>query len=199
MPNWVYNKITIPVKDKLEASKIKETLSTQEDEFSFSSLIPMPESEAENWYDWQISNWGTKWDASNVEIKEEENNLLIHFSTPWTVPLEFLRVLSQTLKDKELTTFYEEEQGFGAIFSWEKGVANVIKEWDIPESHKEMEEREEGSCYCFSYDEKAFPDCFFERAKKEENISPKALEVIKGLSAEWQSDFEGLLETAKIL
>ena len=50
----------------------------------------------DNWYDWSIWNWGTKWNDSpigyedkydvSVSIGEDESQLRIHCMTPWCEP-----------------------------------------------------------------------------------------------------------------
>lgn len=37
-----------------------------------------------DWYDWSIDNWGTKWNACNVYI--DDDNQVIEFETAWSMP-----------------------------------------------------------------------------------------------------------------
>ena len=40
-----------------------------------------------SWYEWNCNTWYTKWNASNVEIKrEDDTTLLAYFSTAWGPP-----------------------------------------------------------------------------------------------------------------
>lgn len=49
-----------------------------------------------SWYDWSITNWGTKWNASEVEISRESPTVLnVYFATPWNLPNPILRKLSE--------------------------------------------------------------------------------------------------------
>jgi hypothetical protein len=39
-----------------------------------------------NWYDWAISNWGTKWNARKPIVSEVGGGVLMRFSTAWSPP-----------------------------------------------------------------------------------------------------------------
>ena len=47
-----------------------------------------------NWYDWSLSNWGVKWDASNPTVKFDRLAITLAFDTPWDCPEQFVRTLS---------------------------------------------------------------------------------------------------------
>jgi hypothetical protein len=52
---------------------------------------------ADNWYDWAIENWGTKWNACNVEIddiSEADNSLEIAFETAWSPPFPVFQAIA---------------------------------------------------------------------------------------------------------
>jgi hypothetical protein len=44
----------------------------------------------DNWYDWQIANWGTKWNAYDQFF----NDNMIEFSTAWSTPYHAITALS---------------------------------------------------------------------------------------------------------
>lgn len=73
------------------------TLAKNEKEnsdFSLEKLFPMPESEnKDNWYEWNTSNWGTKWDLSDVNVSGRIPNseeVSVSFSSAWSPPIEAL-------------------------------------------------------------------------------------------------------------
>lgn len=45
---------------------------------------------ADNWYDWNIKNFGTKWDASATEFDCDEGHFNVWFDTAWSPPGQFL-------------------------------------------------------------------------------------------------------------
>lgn len=44
-----------------------------------------------NWYDWSLANWGTKWNAYNQHI----NDNVIEFDTAWSTPFDVMVALSK--------------------------------------------------------------------------------------------------------
>lgn len=52
-------------------------------------MVPRPEAE-EDWYNWSIQHWGTKWDICDVyfENQAEEDSLEFSFSSAWAPPVE---------------------------------------------------------------------------------------------------------------
>lgn len=185
MPNWVYNNLTLTgkpeqiaeVKTQLATPFMREYMRWDENsknfvrfqdlwngEFSFWN-IKSPEdidwyNTKDNWYGWNISNWGTKWDASNVEMETHDDMLTIRFDTAWSPPVEVLETLSTQHPELGIKLEWEEEQGFGGTIEFAEGSHIEASFYDIPSSHAELIERK-GYCYCSMWDDadKPFSDC----------------------------------------
>lgn len=197
MPNWVFCSLEIKANSPEKLNTIKEKVSDDHSDFSFNKIITRPANEEDNWYDWNIANWGTKWDASDVVLNQSTDSLSFSFSTPWSPPLP---VIEELIKDKdiELHLFYEEEQGWGGEIKARDGVFVEEKIWDIPNSHSEASKRH-GGCYCIQSDEQYFSDCFVTRAQEIPGLTPKILEFVKGLAPSWSEGFESLISASKKL
>jgi len=61
------------------------------------------------WYEWCVSNWGTKWDASRVF----NNETMIIFETAWSCPAKVLIEISRGLNGDEFELKYADED-FGS-------------------------------------------------------------------------------------
>ena len=88
----------------------------------------------DNWYDFNVRNWGTKWDVAvsdeekwpDTELLEEgkngENYVLVYkFNTAWGVAEEALVKLSSQYPDLLFTLSFEEETGWGGEWEILKG------------------------------------------------------------------------------
>lgn len=63
-----------------------------------------------NWYSWRLANWGTKWDACEVYIEDEdENEALIRFDTAWCSPDKFFEWYARENPDVVFLNQYDEE------------------------------------------------------------------------------------------
>lgn len=70
------------------------------------------------WYDWSCRNWSTKWNASSTEIIDDN---CIEFNTPWSIPYNILRVLSEIHPYDEITVDWFEEGGICGVTSFHNG------------------------------------------------------------------------------
>jgi hypothetical protein len=86
-----------------------------------------------HWYAWNISNWGVKWDASDVYFAEESEtpeSLTYTFSTPWGVPVPALVRLSEQYPELEIENEWEEEQGYGGTLVFSNGEVEETDSYD---------------------------------------------------------------------
>lgn len=151
------------------------------------------------WYDWNINNWGTKWEVADVTFTEVNSSCVKYtFTTAWETPVIALQSLSTQYPELDIELEWEEEQGFGAVYNMKNGGVIISKEWAIPSSHADMRERDR-ECYCETWDEQAFHDCFSYRASLLYPNEKVFLEHLKVLAENWEHGFEELLKVARAL
>jgi hypothetical protein len=84
MPNYCFNTLTL-IGHQEDLAQIKEH------ELSFKHFVP-----AEEDVDKQREAWGTKWEAWDVEVKHEDENLLVlKYITAWCPAFTFLKKLNE--------------------------------------------------------------------------------------------------------
>jgi len=92
-----------------------------------------------HWYDWNVRNWGTKWDVAihdkdeypDTELMEEsETSLAYRFNTAWSPPTEAISKLSEQYPDLDFELSYEEETGWGGCIQFEAGNANELESYE---------------------------------------------------------------------
>ena len=62
----------------------------------------------DRWYDWQIQNWGTKWEPAEVDVEQCEEELEITFNTAWSPPEDICRAIRNQFPDVTVSWFYDE-------------------------------------------------------------------------------------------
>lgn len=181
MPNWVWNQLRITgSKERLDAfAKQAGQTYTQEswgqerdshlsfwnflkpedsvlgEYFGSEPELPFAERiqhKTNHWYDWNIRNWGCKWEPSDVYFSLEDGVLAYDFNTPWSPALGAFDAMVAQYPELEFKLFYSEEQGWGGEVVGKDGVTTEIDEWDIPETHEERMKRFE-YCHCEETDE----------------------------------------------
>ena len=149
MPNWCDNQITITgpnsVIDKIE--EIVKADDTHENTGLLNFFKPMPKelegttspsSSAkkpqpmvegfDNWYDWRVENWGTKWelcefygvDRQHLNDSLDESIISFGFSSAWAPPIN---AYEQFLRDNENCSLkaYYYEGGCDFMGEWDNG------------------------------------------------------------------------------
>ena len=103
---------------------------------------PLEESlmfKGNTWYDWNVRNWGTKWDVAishdeeypETELMEEsETSLAYRFNTAWSPPIPIIQKLSEQYPKLHFNLSYEEETGWGGEYEYEDGVETEIESYD---------------------------------------------------------------------
>tara|TARA_B100000674_G_C37943908_1_gene963948 strand:+ start:1297 stop:2199 length:903 start_codon:yes stop_codon:yes gene_type:complete len=87
----------------------EEIIINEEEPLTFWGTCPRPEEEENNWFSWNNNNWGTKWDISDVQIIEKNNNMVIlDFDTAWSPPLAWLEKTANIYNKLKFEIEYEE-------------------------------------------------------------------------------------------
>lgn len=66
--------------------------------------------QCDNWYDWALKNWGTKWDtqAEVVDFFPKSGNLILSFETAWSPPIEWLENVIKKFHNLKFKLVYME-------------------------------------------------------------------------------------------
>tara|TARA_B100001109_G_scaffold12155_1_gene9086 strand:+ start:352 stop:786 length:435 start_codon:yes stop_codon:yes gene_type:complete len=64
----------------------------------------------DRWYSWRLANWGTKWDAYEVEIDDSELHygFEVSFDTAWSPPEEICYAIKDQFDDLCVSWFFDE-------------------------------------------------------------------------------------------
>ena len=148
MPNWCDNQITITgpnsVIDKIE--KIVKEEADQNGLLQFMCPMPKqlqdttsPSSSADkpqpmvdgfdNWYDWRVENWSTKWDVNefygvdrqHLNDSLDESTISFAFSSAWAPPIGAYEKFLENNSDCFIRAYYY-EGGCDFMGLWEDGI-----------------------------------------------------------------------------
>ena len=139
-----------------------------------------------NWYDWNVRNWGTKWDVSisddekwpDTELLDEgangENYVLVYkFNTAWSPAVPAIEKLSAQYPDLLFTHSFEEEQGWGGELEILNG--NLLSESQYEWKCRECDYQADETPYCDTCEHDMCPNCGYgepddeDRAKCDEH------------------------------
>ena len=125
MPNWCENTLTVEGAEK-DVQRFKQQAkpkATKADvDLSLASLYPIPEGVylgdlgpeetqkygKNNWRDWCITHWGTKWDADATLTNELPDFLVYEFESAWSPPVAWLTKVARDFPRLRFTLIYDE-------------------------------------------------------------------------------------------
>jgi len=125
--------------------------------------------EDKGWYNWNVVNWGTKWDVAVKDGDEypetyiegptpNGENLVVYynFNTAWSPPMPALARLSAQYPSLLFTLSYEEETGWGGECEFLRG--EIISEMDYQNRCRDCDEYDTLS-YCEECDNELCSAC----------------------------------------
>jgi hypothetical protein len=129
MPNWCFNRVKVWGAAKV-LNNFKRGVKLGKSPFSFQKIKPMPDDlddlipsngeidedlisrfGADNWYDWRLMHWGTKWDinANDIYIVEGPRSVHYSFDTAWGPPNGIYLELLEKYPDINISWYYRED------------------------------------------------------------------------------------------
>ena len=89
MPNWCLNRLVLTGPEDVIQEIVDSKLELQK-------LFPCPD--LTKWYEWNVANWGTKWDIGPInnlsyEKIDKEYVIDITFDSAWSPPVEAMKKL----------------------------------------------------------------------------------------------------------
>ena len=86
----------------------------------------------DNWYDWRVENWGTKWDImefyniNRKEIGEDESEISLGFDTAWAPALGAYERFIDKNSNCSLKAYYY-EPGCDFMGEWDNGIDSCFE------------------------------------------------------------------------
>jgi len=114
MPNWCMNNLTIEHED---IEKVNEFVAAYKSGDTCEHYLPTPKRDdgelSDDWWDYRVNNWGTKWDfgGEGEWIEQDGNAVRCSYDTAWAPPIglyERLQVLGFYVK----ASYFEPGIGF---------------------------------------------------------------------------------------
>ena len=128
MPNWCNCQITISGNLEQINEFHKKNIDSEGD-IDFNVSVPCS-SDNEDWFNWRILNWGTKWsayDTLTTKIWEDEDKNILKeivylINTAWSPPIPWLQKTSEKYPEIEFEMKYEEpNMDFSGIYTIKNG------------------------------------------------------------------------------
>lgn len=126
-PIFAFWNITKPT--DMETYKLQKDPSVEEMSFA-----------GNNWYDWKVRNWGTKWDVAvendnkdpdtTMERHDKVSAVIYNFNTAGSPPTPAILALSSQYPELVFHLHYQEETGWGGDIKIMKGVVLSEQSYD---------------------------------------------------------------------
>ncbi len=175
MPNWCNNFVEVSHEDPAKIRALADALNRGE---FCSHVIPTPreltetiagsvgedkraEHEAQmqsnlekfghtDWYSFQTSRWGTKWDCggdSQADVSDDGKMMTASFDSAWSPPIG----VYEELYDQGYTVrayYYESGMCYAGI--WEDGIDDCYQDWGDSQGAKDTLPQELDEMFCIS-------------------------------------------------
>lgn len=156
MPNWCMNSVTVKG-DKESVDKFESFLISKDGKDWFDFFAPKPDDLGDGeWYNWNLENFGCKWNCDAQDWDREGNAISFWFDSPWSPPIElYHKIVEQGL---EVEAEYCEE-GIGFVGEFVNGIdecydysdlddlddipEHLVDRWNLRDNMEERMENED--------------------------------------------------------
>jgi len=77
---------------------------------------------ATSWYDWALTNWGTKWNIDDASVTVFEKGASFNFESAWSPPIAAIDKAAELYPELEFSMEFEEDgECFRGTATWSKG------------------------------------------------------------------------------
>ena len=167
MPNWCLNNVQITHDDP---AKLYDLLDAYKRGELMEHFRPTPKDENgkldEEWYDWRVTNWGTKWDVGGKDAffqlffsndndvsSDHPEGIVLSFDSAWSPPIEFYSFMKSEHGFDIRASYFEPGMGFCGDWidgmdnyyegEWHDFPTHLIEEYNMYEFYGEEEEEHE--------------------------------------------------------
>ena len=163
MPNWCSNTIEIEG-TKEQINKFVSFLDEQNGKEWFTFFRPTPpELKSEGWYEWNVENWGTKWNCDAQDWMKIENpsedqaSVTFWFDSAWAPPIALYEHIELNSPLNVKASYNECGMGFVGEFvdgsddyyeyenleDLDELPEHLVEEWNLAETLEMNEEEDE--------------------------------------------------------
>lgn len=149
MPNWCYNNLDITATTDEQKAQLERVSKAEPADGFIGMFLPLPEilkdttsptpddldtvqrstmiaqTGHDNWYNWQVANWGTKWDPEVMDCDYDGETLTVSFDSAWAPPIKFYEWLVENGYEVN-ANYYEPGMDFGGF--WVDGEDDLIED-----------------------------------------------------------------------
>ena len=156
MPNWCNN--TFNVEGEKEAIDNFEAFLNEKngkDWFNFFAPTPV-ELKEDGWYEWNVSNWGCKWNCDAQDWSRDGNTISFWFDSPWGPPVELYYKIEQaglTVKAEymeegmrfvgEFVGGSDETYEYQDVEDLDNIPDNLVENWNLHDQFENWEDEDE--------------------------------------------------------
>ena len=171
-PVFSFRNIIAPT--DLEAYKAQPVRSELEwnDPYRWADIKRLSETD-NSWYNWNIRNWGVKWDVAvnddegytETELYDKgDTYLAYHFSTAWGIPEQAIKTLTTQYPNLKFTLSSEEENGWGGEWVFENGEYLTVSEYGW--KCRECDHEEDEPTWCDDCEFDICPSCGYNESSE---------------------------------
>jgi hypothetical protein len=160
------NKLT----PEVVVEKIKEAISEMpplgSEQFQDSMASIMAEmAVGMDWYNWNVRNWGTKWEISEAGVSRTDRELTYEFESAWSPPVSAIDNLAKQFPSLTfLIKSLDENSCFACEIGWTSGEQSY--DLDLPITHEVYVDLR-GYCWACDVDEGGMDDPDYEESRAE--------------------------------